>query len=333
MLKSNHNEVARMEKAQSPKIAKGIRAGKTGTVILPKSGPKRFTRADLQKHQPVKMIMTDMDGTFLNSYHSASKPNVEAFASLKNHGIIGVIATGRPRQSVISGIGLETFQRMMNNQAGPGIFMNGSVVYGPEGEILFEKHIEADALRRVLATLERLGWRNRVCGYNSQGIYCEEKNTVNWRLHLEYGEPEPLLIPRGTLDDMKFSKLIVNGTDTEIDILRPALECELPADATSVRPLTWNLEVIPKGISKATGMNVLLSHFGLSKENVLTMGDSENDIEMFRAAGVSVAVTNASSIAKEAAQYATVSNDEHAFAVVTRAICNTLQEAQSPFNL
>ncbi|CBZ53238.1 hypothetical protein NCLIV_030250 [Neospora caninum Liverpool] len=331
MIASHRNTKAAAEGLSSTKLAGKAQDGNTGAVLLKKGTLRRLNKASLLEHHPVKMILTDMDGTFLDSHHAASKPNVEAFASLKCRGIVGVIATGRPRQSVISGVGLPTFQCMMNHAAGPGIFMNGSVVYGPEGEIIFERHIETEAQRKVLRTLEGLGWRNRVCGYNSHGIYCEEKNDVNWRLHLEYGEPEPVLVPEGRLDEMKFSKLIINGTDNEIDVLRPSLECKLPAGAKCVRPLTWNLEVIPTGISKATGMKVLLDHYGFSSSNVLTMGDSENDIEMFRASGISVAVKNASDIAKQAAGYETVSNDQHAFAEVVATICESRQGCPFPF--
>ncbi|EPR64229.1 Cof family hydrolase subfamily protein [Toxoplasma gondii RUB] len=326
MMARYYNKTDASEGLSKTKLAETKLDGKTGTALLRNRSLRRLDQACLTKHHPVKMILTDMDGTFLNSLHAASKPNVEAFANLRRCGIVGVIATGRPRQSVISGIGLPTFQRMMNNAAGPGIFMNGSVVYGPDGKIIFERHIDAESLHTVLSTVEQLGWRSRVCGYNSQGIYCEEKNEVNWRLHIEYGEPEPELVPEGTLDQMKFSKLIINGTDPEIDDLRPSLEHKLPAGAKCVRPLTWNLEVIPTGISKAVGMKVLLDHYGLSSNSVLTMGDSENDIEMFRASGISVAVNNASGIAKQAACYETVSNDDHAFAEVVTMLCCSPQD-------
>lgn len=276
----------------------------------------------LGKHAPIRMIMTDMDGTFLNSKHKASAKNVAAFASLKSRGIVGVIATGRPRHSVINGMGRESFEAMLPGGVGPGIFMNGSVVYGLNGELLVEEHIRRADLEQVLGLLEEAGWRNRVCGYNEQGIFCEERNTFNFRLHDEYGEPEPVVVPPGQLSSMNFSKLIINGTDDTVDDLRPLIEPRLAEGVKCVRPLTWNLEVIPAHVSKATGMNVLLQHCGLHRSSVVAVGDSENDVDMLKMAGLSVVVRNGTDVAKRAAMYATVSNDEDAFAHVVKEICS-----------
>ncbi|PFH33137.1 Cof family hydrolase subfamily protein [Besnoitia besnoiti] len=278
--------------------------------------PVPFSWERLRRHAPVRLLLTDMDGTFLDSSHKASASNVAAFASLRSHGIIPVVATGRPRHSVIAGVGRAVYERMVPNGKGPGIFMNGSVVYGLSGELLFERHIELNDLEQVFKVLDQIGWRDRVCGYNEQGVYCEDENDFNFRLHTEYGEPRPLVVDKGQLRTMNFSKLIINGTDETIDKLRTALEPQLGRGVRCVRPLTWNLEVIPADISKATGMQVLLDHLGLTKANVAAMGDSENDVEMLRKAAVPIVVENGTDAAKRAALYQTVSNDQNAFAHV-----------------
>ncbi|KYK67700.1 Cof family hydrolase subfamily protein [Toxoplasma gondii TgCatPRC2] len=279
-----------------------------------------FTWNQLRRHYPVRLLLTDMDGTFLNSAHKASAANVAAFASLRSHGIIPVVTTGRPRQSVIDGIGPEVYERMVPHGKGPGIFMNGSVVYGLSGELLYEKHIELSDAEQLFQALDRIGCRDRVCGYNEQGIYCEEENEFNFRLHLEYGEPRPTVVEKGQLPKMKFNKIIINGTDETTDKLRATLEPQLSSGVKCVRPLTWNLEVIPAGISKATGMQVLLDHLELTRANVAAMGDSENDVDMLKKAGVPIVVANATDVAKRAAIYQTVSNDESAFAQVVNEL-------------
>ncbi|MDD7641745.1 MAG: HAD-IIB family hydrolase, partial [bacterium] len=77
------------------------------------------------------------------------------------------------------------------------------------------------------------------------------------------------------------------------------------------------LEVVPEGISKQTGINFLMDHLGVDLADTIAVGDETNDIEMIKAAGVGVAVSNANPAAKEAADYVTVSsNDEDAIAEV-----------------
>ncbi|MDR2976228.1 MAG: Cof-type HAD-IIB family hydrolase [Streptococcaceae bacterium] len=63
------------------------------------------------------------------------------------------------------------------------------------------------------------------------------------------------------------------------------------------------VDIIPKGISKATGLDVLAKHFDLTAENVVAFGDQMNDFEMLQYAGKAVAVENAVDDLKAVADY------------------------------
>ena len=68
---------------------------------------------------------------------------------------------------------------------------------------------------------------------------------------------------------------------------------------------------MPKGVHKAAGLNQLVKHLGLSSENVMAMGDEENDLSMLKWAGLGVAMANGVAIAKEIADAVTSrTNDE-----------------------
>lgn len=79
-------------------------------------------------------------------------------------------------------------------------------------------------------------------------------------------------------------------------------------------------EILPKGISKGTALLKLAEHLGVDKNKTVAVGDYDNDVEMLLAAKVGVAVANASPAAKQAADFVTVSNTEHAIAAVIDAI-------------
>ena len=70
-------------------------------------------------------------------------------------------------------------------------------------------------------------------------------------------------------------------------------------------------EVVSKGFSKATGIEFVLKHFGIAKEDSFVFGDSNNDIEMMEYAGISVAMGNATDECKEKASYITGDILEH----------------------
>jgi len=53
------------------------------------------------------------------------------------------------------------------------------------------------------------------------------------------------------------------------------------------------LEVMKKGVNKKVALNYLCNILGVKKEEVVALGDNENDIEMFKWAGYSIAMSNA----------------------------------------
>ena len=75
-------------------------------------------------------------------------------------------------------------------------------------------------------------------------------------------------------------------------------------------------EILPKGASKGTLLEKIAELHGIEMKNTIVAGDNDNDVSMLEIAGVGVAVSNASPAAKKAANYHTVSNEEHAIAKI-----------------
>ena len=70
----------------------------------------------------------------------------------------------------------------------------------------------------------------------------------------------------------------------------------------------WNpcaYDVIPKQGGKTAGIESILKHYGIKKEEIMAFGDAENDIEMLQYAQIGVAMGNADDEVKEAADYVT----------------------------
>jgi hypothetical protein len=84
--------------------------------------------------------------------------------------------------------------------------------------------------------------------------------------------------------------------------------------ATVVRSQLYYLDITPHGTNKGTAVAALCRRLGVAPERLVTLGDMENDVPMFRAAGFSIAMGNASDAVKRAAQAATLANDEDGFA-------------------
>ena len=65
------------------------------------------------------------------------------------------------------------------------------------------------------------------------------------------------------------------------------------------------VDVIPKGSGKIEGIKAILNECGLTFDQVVSFGDSENDVDMLRLSGISVAMGNAMEVCKKAADYVT----------------------------
>ena len=91
---------------------------------------------------------------------------------------------------------------------------------------------------------------------------------------------------------------------SEQEIMSVLPHCE----ATRWNPLF--ADVVPKGSSKAIGIDHIIAHYGIALEETMAFGDGGNDIPMLRHAGIGVALGNASDEVKASADWVTTSVDE-----------------------
>ena len=82
-------------------------------------------------------------------------------------------------------------------------------------------------------------------------------------------------------------------------------------------------EILPKGASKASALQALSQTLGYSKDQVMALGDANNDLEMLRFAGYSVAMGNGNAAVKEIADFITLTNDEDGVAHTINKLIET----------
>jgi hypothetical protein len=71
---------------------------------------------------------------------------------------------------------------------------------------------------------------------------------------------------------------------------------------------------VPPGIDKGRLIRLLAERLGIPPDEIMVLGDMENDLEMFRVAGFSVAMGNAADAVKQVASAVTLSNEQDGFA-------------------
>jgi len=115
-------------------------------------------------------------------------------------------------------------------------------------------------------------------------------------------------------------KIMVIGDAPELADLAQRLRREVPGlEVTSSGP--DNLELMARGVSKGWGLTQLGARLKIPPQAMLAFGDSDNDLEMIRYAGVGVAMGNAHGAVKQAADRVTATCDEDGVALVIEELC------------
>ncbi|MBP3587454.1 MAG: HAD-IIB family hydrolase, partial [Clostridia bacterium] len=109
-------------------------------------------------------------------------------------------------------------------------------------------------------------------------------------------------------------KILMSVQPEKLQEVQRTIAGMLPESLTVVQTAAFYLEVIPKVINKGQGIRDICKVLEITPEEVISFGDAANDIPMLLAAGVGVAMGNASEAVKQAADMVTLSNNEDGIA-------------------
>jgi hypothetical protein len=250
----------------------------------------------------------DLDGTLLVGEH-VPQENITALRAAHDKGFQIIIATARWVQMarrIEAEIGVE----------GPVIACSGAQVFDPVSEQdIFDHRLPQDFVNDLYA----------ICDVDR----CIATVTVEDRVLIKMdGEPDPAFMP----DEMHWVKKLAGAADSLPRVaaiqgsqvnkrIRDELQERYKNDVHFFNSIGPNGKVIltltSSKASKGDALRSACSHLGITTDEVVAFGDSENDIEMFRAAGASVAMGQADEHTKAEATHVTARNDE---AGVARAI-------------
>ena len=116
------------------------------------------------------------------------------------------------------------------------------------------------------------------------------------------GRVESLADPRARRDVLMFWSRVPEGElARSVAVMREALDGAMDVVDSGCEDGWGYFDVVQRGVSKATGVRVLMEHWGISPEEVVAFGDAGNDVEMLRLAGAGYAMGNADEAVRAAA--------------------------------
>ncbi|KAL3744443.1 hypothetical protein ACJRO7_013670 [Eucalyptus globulus] len=287
---------------------------KTDTDLHVENPDDRKREGSLRFYKPkFSYIFCDMDGTLLNSESRISLTNAKALKEALSRGVKVVIATGKARPAVINILKTVDLAGKdgVISQSTPGVFLQGLLVYGRQGREIYRRNLDPDVCREAFIYSREHGI--------PLVAFCEDRCLTLFEhplvdsVHTIYREPKAEIMP--SIEDLlaaaDIQKMIfLDTTEGVATNLRPYWSEATGARANVVQAVPDMLEIVPPGTSKGSGVKMLLDHLGVAPEEVMAIGDGENDIEMLELASLGIALSNGSEKTKAVANAIGVSNDE-----------------------
>ncbi len=230
-----------------------------------------------------KLIVFDLDGTLLTSDYVLTQQTIEAVERIRNLGLRVTIATGRSYKSA------KPFLDRLNIDE-PMVFGNGSVYDNPssgEREVICGIPLETALITLMLSDQFQVSLKI----HTANGTIYKSNNTP-WPdegIHFEVGTIVDNLKAELSEDPIKIVFFADPEEHKKFQVkLKEVLAGKSPVSTFNTHPLY--VEMINRNVSKGKTVLKLVKQLGIKPENVITVGDQENDYEMLRDLGIGVMV-------------------------------------------
>jgi Cof subfamily protein (haloacid dehalogenase superfamily) len=260
----------------------------------------------------IKALALDLDGTILRPGNILSNRTIGVLKACMGRGLQLIFCTGRAVAAA------EPYRRALDAR-GPMVYYNGAeVVDMPAGTVLCSTLLEPEAVDFCVDLARRRGLFFQVFFPALPGGPGEtlmiEKEGPEADLYRRHTGLEPVLGDiRKTMAERKAPGCIKGMFIAEPavqDEIRPILAERFGRRVYVARTLAPFLEVMAPGVSKGAGLRAAMEKRGLTPPEVIALGDEENDLPMFEAAGFAAAPANAGEKIRRAADLVFGSNAE-----------------------
>jgi Cof subfamily protein (haloacid dehalogenase superfamily) len=274
---------------------------------------------DLGGRRP-RLVATDLDGTLLDSTGAVTPRTRAALEACWDAGIPVVGVTGRgPRL-------LDSVREALDGRGVAVLAQGGFVVDLERDEVLRAVGLPRAQAMAVIEEIETVTGP-LVLAVEDAAEQAEARRPLRVQHGFNWPYPEPAhLLPRDRVlpEGAVLKVFLRSATLGQDELLARAKRVVDPAVAEVTHAGLGFIEVLPPGITKATGLGVALARYGVDFADVLVFGDMPNDLPMIaavaEAGGHAVAVANAHPAVRAAAPERTSGNDAEGVARYLEAV-------------
>lgn len=275
-----------------------------------------------------KLIAIDLDGTLLNSYGVISEIDKDAIKKAIEKGVKVILTSGRGTMSV------KNFANELEID-GDIICGNGAIIYNlQEDRIIYNQYIDKKKVLQIIKICEEnsiyynvftedtiltSSLAYNVLFYNQENIKKPDSKKTNINIipniykYVEEREKEDYLkICICDKNDIIFGGIMKKLKEVKnVNVMEVAhMARKLIANGTDYVPVEYYItEIMNQDADKWNAVKFLADKYGISTDEVITIGDNVNDEQMLKNAGIGVAMGNSAPYIKEMAKEVTLDNN------------------------
>ena len=253
-----------------------------------------------------KGLVMDIDGTLYNSVKCITEATRQAIFRAREAGKIIAIASGRPVP------GISDVSRRLEFAGKGGYIMGwngGRIINAQTGQLISETAMPDGIVSEIAALAEE--YSVPVVGHASDVLISERPDDEIIQLEARLNHMTVRKIDSlAGYTDQKLYKCIITGSGERLAELEKIAARRFEGRLSVYRSEPYFLEILPLGIDKAHGIDVLAKYLGMNKDDFIACGDGFNDLSMIKHAGLGVAMGNAQNVVKQNADYITGSCDD-----------------------
>lgn len=258
-----------------------------------------------------KLIAIDIDGTLLNSHEEITEQVNMAIQKAKSRGVKVVLCTGRP----IGGIHSFIDTLNLKGEDDFSITFNGAFVQNNRTkEVTSENFLTYKDLKAFYDLSQDV--HSSMHYFDLTDMYTPNKKISRYTVYESHANQVQLHYrPMDeTPEGIHIPKIMFIDDEEHLNKTIEAIPESYKEKYMLVKSAPFFLDILQPDVSKANAVKHLSEKFSIKREEIICIGDGENDLSMIEFAGCGVAMANATSSVKKAADFETLSNDENGVA-------------------
>lgn len=260
----------------------------------------------------IKLVATDIDGTLVKWDTSVSDGVKDCIKKLQENGVKVVLVSGR----------MHCATKHLRDELGlnsPVVSYQGGLIKDSDGKTLYQENLDSDYAKEIINWAHKNDVHLNL--YIDDKLYVEKDDDCVKRY--TDGKFVPYTVcPFESLKIENVNKILAidYGNAERVTGWISELQAKFP-ELYIVKSTPFFCEIGSPMAKKSLGVEFLAKHWNLSQDEILTIGDQNNDIELLKAGGVKVAMGNATPELKECANYITDSVENDGFVKAIEKFC------------